>query len=223
MTLAAYETLKEKIIVGFFLPGQYLNEGVIADQLGLSRTPVHLALQRLQVEGLVEVVPRKGVIIQPDTAEQMIEILDARILVEAELVRSAAKNATKTDVQDLERILFSDGRSAGGAIDRFIDKDRAFHGKISSMSGNAILGDFARLLAREIHALLASHPLANAGLGRHRTAASAHNARYSEKGRSGSQQIDADASSEPAGQDLAAQKGRPIAALTSLRVNRRRA
>jgi DNA-binding GntR family transcriptional regulator len=147
LTLAAYETLKEKIIVGFFLPGQYLNEAAISDQLGYGRTPVHQALQRLQVEGLVEVVPRKGVIIQPDSAGQIIEILDARIVVESELVRGAAKHATRDGLHDLERILLNEPRSSAGAsIDLFIDKDRAFHAKIAAMSGNAVLGDFARTL-----------------------------------------------------------------------------
>jgi DNA-binding GntR family transcriptional regulator len=146
LTMVAYETLKQKIIVGFFLPGQYLNEAAIAEQLDLGRTPVHQALQRLQVEGLVEVVPRKGVIIQPDTAEQMLEILDARIVVEPELVRSATRNVTNEHIQELERILFSESRTAGGTIDSFIAKDREFHGYITRLSGNAVLGDFARML-----------------------------------------------------------------------------
>jgi GntR family transcriptional regulator, rspAB operon transcriptional repressor len=156
LTLTAYETLKEKIIVGFFLPGQYLNEAAISNQLGYGRTPVHQALQRLQLEGLVEVVPRKGVIIQPDSAGQIIEILNARIVVESELVRGAAKHATKDTLQDLERILLNERRSSAGAsIDLFIEKDRAFHAKIAAISGNAVLGDFARTLhERSIRYLL---------------------------------------------------------------------
>jgi len=146
LTNLAYESLKEKIIVGFFLPGQYLNEPVIAHQLGLGRTPVHQALQRLQVEGLVEIIPRRGVIIQPDTVEQMIEILDARIVVESELVRGAARNATHEMIQELERILFTESHISGGKIEVFIDKDREFHNKIAAMSGTKVLGDFARML-----------------------------------------------------------------------------
>lgn len=146
LTIGAYETLKQKIIMGFFLPGQYLNEAAIAEQLGFGRTPIHQALQRLQVEGLVEVMPRKGVIIQPDTAEQMIEILDARIVVEPELVRSATKNVTNEHIQELERNLLNESRTAVGTIDSFIAKDREFHGHIARLSGNVILADFARML-----------------------------------------------------------------------------
>src|SRR6185436_10347173 len=58
----AYEDIKEKIITLYFLPGQYLNEAAISGLLQVGRTPVHQALQRLELEGLVEIMPRKGVV-----------------------------------------------------------------------------------------------------------------------------------------------------------------
>src|ERR1700704_986824 len=85
LTQRAYEAIKEKVITLYFLPGQYLNEAAICDLLNMGRTPVHQALQRLQQEGLIDVVPRKGVIIQPDSISQIIEFLDARLTVETEI------------------------------------------------------------------------------------------------------------------------------------------
>ena len=147
LTLKAYEELKERIIVGYFLAGQYLKEGDISSQLGLGRTPVHQALQRLHVEGLVEVVPRKGVIIQPDSIPQIMEILDARFIIESELAAGAAENGTKEEAGELDRILAGQGQASGaGAIDAFIEVDRAFHARIATMSRNKILGDFAKSL-----------------------------------------------------------------------------
>jgi DNA-binding GntR family transcriptional regulator len=147
LTQKAYEELKERIIVGYFLAGQYLKEGDISSQLGLGRTPVHQALQRLHVEGLVEVVPRKGVIIQPDSIPQIMEILDARFIIESELAAGAAEHGSKDDVSDLDRILAGqDAPSGARAIDAFIEVDRAFHARIATMSGNKILGDFAKSL-----------------------------------------------------------------------------
>ncbi len=143
----AYEAIKERIITLYFLPGQYLNESAISELLNLGRTPVRQALQRLQIEGLVDIVPRKGVIIQPDSIGQILEILDARIVLEAELAKRAAERATDRDVQDLEAAL--DGghrRHGGGAIDAFVECDRAFHVKIGDMSGNRVLGDFSKVL-----------------------------------------------------------------------------
>ena len=104
LTQKAYEDLKERIIVGYFLAGQYLKEGDISDQLGYGRTPVHQALQRLQAENLVEVVPRKGVIIQPESLiSQIMSVLDARQLVESELAAVAAEVASKVEVAELRQ------------------------------------------------------------------------------------------------------------------------
>jgi len=68
---------KEKIITLYFLPGQYLNEAAISSLLDVGRTPVHQALQRLEIDGLVEIMPRKGVIVLPDSiADDIAAILD---------------------------------------------------------------------------------------------------------------------------------------------------
>ncbi|WP_170149813.1 GntR family transcriptional regulator [Rhodoplanes roseus] len=143
----AYQQIKDLILTLFFLPGQYLNEAAICDLLKLGRTPVHQALQLLQVEGLVEVVPRKGVIVRPDSIGEVVEILDARILVEVELVRRAVANSKRDDVKELAAILDkTNRRHGGGSLDAFVESDRAFHVKLAAMSGNAILADFVRLM-----------------------------------------------------------------------------
>ena len=72
----AYEDIKEKIITLYFLPGQYLNEAAISGLLQVGRTPVHQALQRLELEGLVEIMPRKGVVVLPDSISEIIKILE---------------------------------------------------------------------------------------------------------------------------------------------------
>jgi GntR family transcriptional regulator, rspAB operon transcriptional repressor len=148
LTQQAYELIKEKVITLYFLPGQYLNEGAICELLDLGRTPVHQALQRLQLEGLIDIVPRKGVIIQPDSIGQIIEFLDARLTVETEIARLAAVHATPQDVQELQAILDQNGapRNGGGEINAFVECDHAFHTKISEMSRSRVLGDFARSL-----------------------------------------------------------------------------
>ncbi len=148
LTEQAYQAIKEKVITLYFLPGQYLNEGAICKLLNLGRTPVHQALQRLQLEGLIDVVPRKGVIIQPDSISQVLEFLDARLAVEGEIARLAAERATETDSKELQQILDDRSRSDNGAsaIDAFVECDRAFHSKVSEISRNRVLGDFAKSL-----------------------------------------------------------------------------
>jgi DNA-binding GntR family transcriptional regulator len=147
LTQQAYEAIKEKVITLYFLPGQYLNEAAICDLLQLGRTPVHQALQRLQLEGLIDVVPRKGVIIQPDSIGQIAEFLNARLVVEPEIARLAAAHAAAKDIEELQAILDNGfARNGGGEINAFVECDHAFHKKISEMSGSRVLGDFTRSL-----------------------------------------------------------------------------
>lgn len=143
----AYDAIKEKIVTLFFVPGQYLNEGAICDLLQLGRTPVHQALLRLQVEGLVEIIPRKGIVVQPDTLSQIVEVLDARAVVEAELARLAAERATDDEIAGLAQIVKGAPRKhGGGAIDAFIESDRAFHVSIAAMARNRVLAEMAKTL-----------------------------------------------------------------------------
>jgi GntR family transcriptional regulator, rspAB operon transcriptional repressor len=144
LTDAAYAALKRHILTGVFAPGQYLNENEIADRLKIGRTPVHQALQRLHLEGLVKIVPRKGIIIQHDSVGKILEILNARILIEPVLVQQAVTNATKDDIIDLERTLLRTKRNP--SIDFFIDKDRAFHARLVGLAGNKMLTDFVGML-----------------------------------------------------------------------------
>lgn len=143
----AFEAIKEKILKLYFLPGQYLNEGALCALLNMGRTPVHQALQRLQHEGLVEVMPRKGVIVQPGSISEILKILDSRATVEAELARNAAERATPKDIEEL-RALARIGATNGKAseLDSFIGADRSFHRKFAEIAENPVLSDFARSL-----------------------------------------------------------------------------
>ena len=142
-----YEQLKEKIITLHFLPGQYLNEGALCAMLGVGRTPVHQALQRLELERLVEIMPRKGVIVQPDSIAEILKILDSRVTVEAELARNAAQQRTPEDTEVLKLLArrgYGNGQPAD--VDTFITGDRAFHEQFAKMAGNVVLSEFARSL-----------------------------------------------------------------------------
>jgi DNA-binding GntR family transcriptional regulator len=143
----AFEAIKEKILKLYFLPGQYLNEGALCALLNMGRTPIHQALQRLQHEGLVEVMPRKGVIVQPGSISEILKILDSRATVEAELARNAAERATAKDIDELKalaRVGATNGKSS--ELDSFIGADREFHRKFAELAENPVLSDFARSL-----------------------------------------------------------------------------
>lgn len=148
----AYETIKEKVIALHFLPGQYLNEAAICAQLDMGRTPVHQALQRLHVEGLVEVLPRKGIIVQPDSLAEILKILESRLTVEPELARNAAAHVRGAEVpaDEVARLVAiataTDAELDPPDISTFTSNDRWFHREIGRLSGNSIMADFARML-----------------------------------------------------------------------------
>lgn len=148
----AYQAIKEKVIALHFLPGQYLNEAAICAQLDMGRTPVHQALQRLHIEGLVEVLPRKGIIVQPDSLSEILKILESRMTVEPELARNAAANVAKGEVSPDEAtklVAIATATDAGDEppdISAFTSNDRWFHREIGRLSGNAIMADFSRIL-----------------------------------------------------------------------------
>lgn len=144
---AAYVALKEKIVRLFFLPGQYLNEGALCELLGVGRTPVHQALQRLQHDGLVEVMPRKGVIVQPGSISEILKILDSRVTIEADLARNAASRVTAEEAAELKKLarvkVVGDGKSQ---LDNFVEADRAFHSRFAELAGNPVMSDIANKL-----------------------------------------------------------------------------
>ena len=141
---AAYADLKEKIVRLYFLPGQYLNEGALCELLRVGRTPVHQALQRLQHDGLVEVMPRKGVIVQPGSISEILKILDSRVTIEADLARNAASRVTAEEAAELKKLarvrVAGDSRSQ---LDNFVEADRAFHSRFAELAGNPVMSDIA--------------------------------------------------------------------------------
>ena len=147
----AYESIKERIINLHFLPGQYLNEAAICAQLKLGRTPVHQALHRLHFEGLVDVLPRKGIIVQPDSIAEIMKILDSRVTVEPELARSAARRVAAGEVgadelARLKEVATATVDSDPPDIAAFTLNDRLFHHEVALLSGNPVMSDFARVL-----------------------------------------------------------------------------
>src|SRR5271157_2448598 len=85
----AYDALRQAIRENAFAPGYQGSEQEIASQLGMSRTPVHEAIIRLQEEGLVRVLPRRGVVvcaISPDDMQEIYELISALETASAELL-----------------------------------------------------------------------------------------------------------------------------------------
>lgn len=83
----AYQLIKDNIINCVYAPGAIINEELIREQIGASRTPIRDALSRLEQEGLVKILPKKGIVISNMTVQELNMLYEARLLIEPYVVR----------------------------------------------------------------------------------------------------------------------------------------
>jgi DNA-binding GntR family transcriptional regulator len=138
----AYQILKEKIITCSFRPGEYINEAFVSDFLKIGRTPVHQAIDRLMQDGLLEVIPRKGVIVRPISLDEIMHIVESRLVNETFCARLAAERAAPQDLAAIERILVAAARSLPAHdVERMMGFDRDFHLSLGRASKNPVLAE----------------------------------------------------------------------------------
>jgi GntR family transcriptional regulator, rspAB operon transcriptional repressor len=147
LTQQAYLQIKHRINTLAFRPGEFLNESSIGQLLGLGRTPVHEALHLLQLEGLVDIIPRKGVMIKSDSLKDVMDLLEARLVVEPVCMGLAAERATEQQLQALAD-LFKQTKKASKRGDReaVMVWDTRFHEQLVEAANNVMLADAMRLL-----------------------------------------------------------------------------
>ena len=146
---AAYEKIKRMIVTLQLSPGERLNEQMVSDLIGIGRTPVHQALQLLDAQGFVKIIPRKGLIVQHDSLNDALTVLEARVVIEIELARMAAQRASPGAISDIEASLGSSRKSIEAKdFQAFMDSDWLFHNAIASAASNAILSE----MFNELHA-----------------------------------------------------------------------
>jgi GntR family transcriptional regulator, trigonelline degradation regulator len=99
-----YEELKAAIVDLRLAPGDPLREAALAEQLGVSKTPIREALTRLEQEGLVETTSFKGAVVTGYSRRDLIEIYELRELLENAAARAAAGSMSEVDLARLDRI-----------------------------------------------------------------------------------------------------------------------
>jgi DNA-binding GntR family transcriptional regulator len=148
----AYEQIKHRITTCAYKPGEYLNEAFVCANLGIGRTPVHQALDRLMLDGLVEVIPRKGVIVKPISMDEVMQIIEVRTLNECYGVRLAALRASQDQITHLTDVLNRAAQwIAARNNEQIMMLDREFHGVLAQASSNDVLAEqLGRLHDRSI-------------------------------------------------------------------------
>lgn len=146
-----YKHLRDKIIKGQLAPGERLVENKIAKALGVSRTPVREALHNLEMEGLVEAVPRVGYIVKPISEAEVYEICEIRTAIEVLAARWAMARDRERLIRDLRRNLeTTERRVSKGNIRAFVDLDAQFHEIIARHSGSQRLLEMALMLRKHM-------------------------------------------------------------------------
>jgi DNA-binding GntR family transcriptional regulator len=136
----AYLAIKDSILTCQFQPGESIDELSVAEMLKLGRTPVHQALSRLHHEGLVNVKPRKGVIVAPLVLPEVMQVVEARILNEAHCARFAAERADARDIAALSSTLdLAKAAIAARDVKSMMNADRQFHYHLAAASKNEVL------------------------------------------------------------------------------------
>ena len=137
----AYEVLKHAIITGEIPAGERIVETEYADRLHISRTPLREALRKLERDGLVEYVQRRGVIVRAFTIADVEEIYTIRNALEMLTLPAIIEKATPADIASLRaRLHEMDKMLESGDIENLSPMARAFHSEITRISGlNRIL------------------------------------------------------------------------------------
>lgn len=154
----AYQVIRNSILDHTHRPGTMLGEAALASDLGMSRTPVRVALARLQDEGWLVIYPKRGAQVQGLTERATAEVADARLVLESTSVDRAAPLMRQRLAARLEesvaaqRVAFDDGDVA-----RFIDLTLEFHRGFVEVSENRVLLElYERLVDRHRFLLFGS-------------------------------------------------------------------
>lgn len=137
----AYEWIRDAILNGEYAEGEFIDEVALAAKVNTSRTPVREALQRLQVERYVDLLPRRGAQVRVVTAGEMREIYQARFVLESDALRTICQR--RAGVPDSARALIEDMEQAGREHDwnRFAQLDQVFHSEIVRHQRNAVIAE----------------------------------------------------------------------------------
>ena len=133
-------TLRQAILKGELEPGERLMEIQLAERLGVSRTPIREAIRKLELEGLVLMIPRKGAEVAKISARSLRDVLEVRRALEELAIELACQRMTEEDLGELQKAQdeFKKAIADGDAM-RIAETDEHYHDVIYSGTQNAKL------------------------------------------------------------------------------------
>ena len=146
-----FQTLRQAILYGTLVPGERLMEIHLADQLGVSRTPVRDAVRMLELEGLVKMIPRRGAVVAQISRQDLEDVLEVRGMLEELAVRKACVNMGRAEIGRLKEAAerFREALSGGDTLE-CAKADELFHKIINESTGNRRLNQILNNLNEQI-------------------------------------------------------------------------
>ena len=148
-----FNTLRQAILKGELKPGERLMEIQLANKLGVSRTPVREAIRKLELEGLVLMIPRKGAEVAEITRQDMEDVLEVRTALEELAVKDACDHITDAQLSELKKASneFKKALLEGKDLVTCADADMHFHNVILSATNNRRLIQMLNNLSEQMY------------------------------------------------------------------------
>ena len=158
LTDAVYQSLKDAISDMDIYSGEEppkLDERKLADELGVSRTPIREAITRLEQEGLVVTYPRRGAFVVRKTKAEILEIICVWAGLEGMAARLATENASDEEIASMRKLFatFDDSNEARAHIDEYSETNIEFHQRLIELSKCKLLKDIADSLFIHMRAI----------------------------------------------------------------------
>lgn len=147
-----FNTLRQAILKGELEPGERLMEIQLAERLGVSRTPIREAIRKLELEGLVLMVPRKGAEVAKISEKNLRDVLEVRRSLEELAIELACQRMSPEEIKELEnaQIAFVAAVKSGDAM-RIAEGDEAYHDVIYSGTQNLRLVQIINNLREQMY------------------------------------------------------------------------
>ena len=147
-----FQTLRQAILRGELKPGERLMEIHLAQKLGVSRTPVREAIRKLELEGLVLMIPRKGAVVAEITVTDLEDVLEVRMALEELAVKLACRKITEEQLNAMRQREEIFRKSLyGDDVAACAQADMEFHDAIYAATGNSRLVQILNNLREQMY------------------------------------------------------------------------
>lgn len=151
----AYSELRRLIVSGEFPPGSFLSERQLAVQLGMSKTPVHVALERLEAEGFVTISAQQGVVVRGLSVEDIVDHYELREAVESWVARRLSGRLKPAQIEELQTNLARQREAlAENDLRELMRLDEQMHYLLASYLGNREILSTMERLRDKIHQVI---------------------------------------------------------------------